>query len=338
MRRFDSCLIFAITVGVAASVASGRAWAELPAVDALLADVGYSAGAIADIQSGKISSIDVSSATERDLAAAFAFFVKMTPADLVKELSDGLMNDIDPNTLKTGVFKGAGSPEDLSSLVLDPGAESRMKRYLGAKGGDDLNLSSEEIAAFRALGESGAKADVEEALKKALLARVGAYQAKGLAGIAPYDRGDGAQRDVAGDLKQMAAHLAMVKKYAPKFFALLNSYPNGKPAGTQEVFRWMHFEAHGVPTIALVHGMIVPDGDAFLALQRQYYVSEGFNCEQAVAGFLPVQGGTVVVYVNHTSTDQVTGFGGGAKRSIGSKLLSSQLEGLFAKVQAKAPK
>jgi hypothetical protein len=32
----------------------------------------------------------------------------------------------------------------------------------------------------------------------------------------------------------------------------------------------------------------------------------------------------------------VTGFGGSAKRSIGSKLLESQLEGIFGKARAKA--
>ena len=78
------------------------------------------------------------------------------------------------------------------------------------------------------------------------------------------------------------------------------------------------------------------DGDAYIALQRQYYVSEGFNCEQAIAAFLPVQDGTVVVYANHTSTDQVAGFGGGAKRSIGSKMMSSQLEEIFGKLQKSA--
>jgi hypothetical protein len=51
---------------------------------------------------------------------------------------------------------------------------------------------------------------------------------------------------------------------------------------------------------------------------------------------LPAQGGTVVVYSNHTSTDQVAGFGGGAKRSIGSKLMASELEGMFTKLQKAA--
>ena len=37
--------------------------------------------------------------------------------------------------------------------------------------------------------------------------------------------------------------------------------------------------------------------------------------------------------INRTSTDAVTGFGGGAKRAIGAKVLASQLEGLFEKLR-----
>ncbi len=65
-------------------------------------------------------------------------------------------------------------------------------------------------------------------------------------------------------------------------------------------------------------------------------MSGAYNSEQAVAAFLPVQEGTLVVYINRTSTDQVTGFGGGAKRSIGAKLLTSQLEDLFGKLRKAA--
>ena len=74
------------------------------------------------------------------------------------------------------------------------------------------------------------------------------------------------------------------------------------------------------------------DGNAYVVVQRMYYVSAGFNAEQAIAALVPVQGGTVMVYGNRTSTDQVTGWGGSAKRSIGSKLLESQLEALAGKV------
>ena len=80
--------------------------------------------------------------------------------------------------------------------------------------------------------------------------------------------------------------------------------------------------------------LLVPDGDAWIVAQRQFYVSTGYNTEQAVAAFLPAASGTLVVYANRTSTDQVTGFGGSAKRSIGSRLLASQLEAIFERARA----
>ena len=89
-----------------------------------------------------------------------------------------------------------------------------------------------------------------------------------------------------------------------------------------------------MPTLALTHSLYVPEGDAFVVAQRQFYVSGGYNCEQGLAALLPMKTGTLVVYSNRTSTDQVTGFGGGAKRSIGSKLLGSQLEELYQKVRS----
>lgn len=327
-RVFVSTLVF---LAVAAS-----ARAELPAAETLLADVGYSADEIASIMAGKIVTASAKAANERDLVAAFAFYVKLPPAELAKDLKSGLLGDVDPNTIYAGTISATGTLDDFAKLALNPATDARVKKYLAAKGGGDLNLSTDEIAAFNRLGASAATPAVEAQVRSSLLARYQAYHAKGLAGIPAYDRGSGSVRSAADELTTSLKSMTGLQKYAPAAYAAMMGYPSSKPAGTDERFRWMHFNAHDVPTIALVHGMIIPDGDALIALQRQYYVSEGFNCEQAVAGFLPAQGGTVVVYVNHTSTDQVEGFGGGAKRSIGSKLLSSQLQGIFSKLQTQA--
>jgi len=310
--------------------------AELPPADTLLADVGFSAAEIADIKAGKIVNKSLAGAHERDLASAFAFYVNVPPAELVKSLKDGLMGKVDPNEIARGTISPAGAIADFATLALKPDADSRAKRYASAKGGSDLNLSTDEIAAFNKLGASAAVADVEAQIRQALLARYQAYRAKGLAGIASYDRGSGESRSVADDLRKSLDAAKNLKKYAPAAYTAMMSYPSAQPAGTEDGFRWVHLKAHDVPTIVLAQGLFVPDGDGFLVLQRQFYVSEGFNGEQAVAAFLPAQGGTVVVYSNHTSTDQVAGFGGGAKRSIGSKLMASELEGIFTKLQSAA--
>ena len=148
----------------------------------------------------------------------------------------------------------------------------------------------------------------------------------------------GMQPAQAEELRTATQASKGLQRYAPAAYQMLLDYPNSKPAGTEEVFRWAQINAHGTPTFTLTHSAFVPDGNAWVVVQRMYYVSTGFNSVQAVAGLMPVEGGTVVGYTNRTSTDQVAGFGGGTKRSIGSKLLESQLEALFKKAQAAAKK
>jgi hypothetical protein len=47
------------------------------------------------------------------------------------------------------------------------------------------------------------------------------------------------------------------------------------------------------------------------------------------SSFLPVDHGTLVIYVNHRSTEQVAGFGVGTERAIGRSLLAGRLKRVF---------
>lgn len=327
------------TIGAVLLLAWGigaTARAALPEADVLLADLGLSAGEIAEVKAGKIVTRSVTATHERDLATSFAFFAPIPPAELVKQLREGLLTKVDANTISQGKLSVAGSLDDFKGLVLTPGGAARARRYT-ADVDESLNLSAEERAAFARLPATAPVAEVEAQLRAMLLARYQAYHAKGLAGIAPYARGKSEARAVADDLRRSLAGLAGLQKYAPHAYTAMADYPKSQPAGSEDRFTWVQLMAHGEPTIVLTQGLVVPDGEAFLAMQRQFYVSEGFNAEQAVAGILPTQGGSIVIYSNHTSTDQVAGFGGGAKRSIGSKLMSSELQGIFQKLQKKAP-
>ncbi len=69
-------------------------------------------------------------------------------------------------------------------------------------------------------------------------------------------------------------------------------------------------------------------------MQRHYYVSTGYNVEQAIAGFLPVKEGTLVIYTNRTTTDQLAGLGSSTKRTIGRKIMAGELKKLFEKSRA----
>jgi hypothetical protein len=104
----------------------------------------------------------------------------------------------------------------------------------------------------------------------------------------------------------------------------------------QEDLFWVKYAIQGKPTYVLAHVFSASDGPARAVVQRQYYVSTGYNAEEAVAGFLPVQGGTVVVYVAHAFTDQVAGFGGSMKRSIGRRVMADQMKKMFEAARAQA--
>jgi hypothetical protein len=325
----------AVAAVAVAFLAPLPAAAQVPEASALLAELGLSADEVAQVQAGQLVRHDVAPASERELTAGLAFQVPVSPAELVASSKKDLLDRVDPNMIAFGVIAPPGSLDAFAKLTLQPDAAKRAAQYVSAQPGGDLNLSAEEIAAFQKLGSGAAPAAVEAQLRAALLARMQAYAARGLAGIAPYALAGGKTRSPADEIRTATAASEKLAKYAPAAFKLLQSYPNGKPPGTEEIFRWTHFDAHGVPTIALTHVLIVPDGDAFIVTQRQFYVSSGYNAEQAIAAFLPSKGGTVVVYANRTSTDQITGFGGGTKRTLGSKVLASQLETMFERARAK---
>jgi hypothetical protein len=314
-------------------VAVSSARAELPDAVTLLGDLGLSAAEITKVQAGELVRHDVKPASERELTAGLAFGSKSAPNDLVGKSSQDLLDRVDPSVSAFGAV-GSGGIADFAKLKL--GADQAAS-YTGATPGGSLNLSTAEIAAFTALGASAPVAAVEQQVRQALLDRVQAYRTKGLAGIAPYARSDG-QRSAGDELRIATEASKPLAQYAPSAYQALLSYPGGKPAGARESFHWTQFDAHGTPTISLTHMLLIPDGDAWIAVQRQFYVSTGYNSEQAVAAFLPAQSGTIVVYGNRTSTDQITGFGGGTKRSLGSRLLGEQLESMFTRARAAATK
>lgn len=329
--RFAALLL---AVGLVQSASPARA--EMPSVKELLDRFGISASDAQKAMNGEFVRHDLESSNERELTAGFVFLVKdLTPTELVRKMREGEGERADPNTLAFHLMTGDPGPADFAKLTLRPDPQKQAKAFLEARPGEDLNLSKEEIAAFQKLGSGASTQEVEAQVREMLLARLQAYRQKGLAGIAPYARGDGETRSPADDLRSATKALKALEKYLPRTYQYLLDYPQGEPAGTEELFRWSQISAHGEPTLVLTHNVYIPEGDAWVGMQRQFYVSTGYNCEQATAAFLPVKGGTAVFYGNRTSTDQVMGFGGGAKRSLGGKVLASQLEALFEKVRDK---
>ena len=318
-------LVIAALLGIA-----GTAHAQATA-DQVLTTAGLSGPDKQRALGGEFVDVETEAVSERDLAVAIAFLVKTSPEALAKDIVGGQLVSIDSSVKAHGSFSKPGRLEDLKAL---PVSAETAKAFADAKAGGALNLSRAEIAAFAALQGKPVDA-VRQQVQKVLLARYQAYRASGLAGIAPYDRG-GAAGDLAADLRKASEAARALKQYLPAFHALLLGYPKATVPSMREEFTWAMHDIDGKITYVLTHFVVAPDGPNFAVLQRQFYVSTGYNGEQAVAGFLPVQGGTVVAYSGHAFTDQVAGFGGSVKRGVGRKVMASTLKKQFDDGRIKA--
>jgi hypothetical protein len=329
--------VIVLMVALTAMIAGAHeAWAE-PTADEVLAATDFSSADKQRIMAGEMVSGDLRAVSERDLSLSLAFIVKTSPDDLAKEVLSGALSKSDDQLTARGNLSQPGIAADFAGVKLVPGGSAVAKAYISASGGDKLNLSTEEIAAFNALkSQSDPTNAVEQQLRTMLLARYQAYRSSGLAGIKPYDRG-GKSSDPAADLRK-ASEAPVLKKFFPAVQKVLAGYPQATVPGLKENFFWVNNKIDDLPTYAVTHIVLAPEGTSRIVIQRQFYVGRSYNAEQAIAGFFPVQQGTLVVYANHTFTDQVSGFGSSTKQSIGRRVMGSTLKKLFEKSRAAAAK
>ncbi len=312
-----------------------RAFA-LPTLDELMADFAFSKDDVQRVRNGELVKTTTKETSDREIAAVMVFLVKAPPKQLLAafEVGSGFRND--PQVQSATEISGDGTLDDFKAVVLQPGGDKETGRYLNAAPGDTLNLSATEIAAFQALkSRSGAgQAQVEEALRRMLLARYQAYHSQGLNGIAPYARGKDKQAQPADELRRATEAAQGLKKHVLAFYHVLMEYPQANAAGLTQRFFCIRYTMGGRPNFTLRHRLAMPVDEAYVVADREFYVNHDYNDTQAVGGLLPVENGTVVVYLNRTTTDQLGGFGASAKQAIGRSLMATQISEIFEKSRA----
>ena len=324
MRR-QQLVVIVVVLALYVSGATRPARAE-PTADQILADIGLSADERRQVMNGEFVTTRLARVSERDLPVALIVFVVTTAPDtLARQIMTGDFITTDPQVQTYGRFSAPGSLADLTGLKISGDV---VQQLYNAQAGRAVNLATGEIAALNAL-PSDAPPTVRAQLQRMLLARYQAYRASGLGGIAPYDRGSGRTSDLASDLRKASQSARLFEKYMPAFHAVISGYPQATVAGMQQDFRWVSYNIEGKSTFVLLHMLSAAEGAARAIVQRHYYVSTGYNGQQAVAGFLPVQGGTLVVCAAHVFTEQVAGFGGALKRGIGRRILADKMRQIF---------
>jgi hypothetical protein len=325
-------MIFCAFVAFSGIPAPGLA---APTLDELMADFGFGKDDVQRVRDGEMVKTTTKETSDREIATVMAFLAKAPVKKIISAFEAGMFFHYDPQVQASVEIRGDGTLDDFKSLVLQPGGGKETQRYLDAAPGSTLNLSNSEIAAFQALRESGtaAQPQVEQALRQMLLARYQAYRLQGLAGIAPYARGEDEQTQPADSLRSATEAAQPLRKYVPSFYAVLTKYPAERPPGFIERFFWIRYAMDGRPNFTLRHRMALPVDQGYVVADREYYVGFDYNETQAIAGFLPIAEGTAAVYVDRTTTDQLGGFGASAKQAIGRSLLAKEFGEILQKVR-----
>jgi hypothetical protein len=330
VRRFAVALCTFFVFGGMAAPAIAQ-----PTLEQLMADFGFSKDDLQRVYNGEMVKTTTQETSDREIAAVIVFLIKAPTKELIGSFEVGTFFHDDPQVQASVEIRGDGTLDDFKSLVLQPGGAKETQRYLDAAPGTTLNLSNSEIAGFQALRESGTatQAQVEQAIRQMLLTRYQTYRSQGLAGIAPYARGDGQETQPANALRS-ATEVSRAKKYVPPFYAVLKNYPKERPPELIERFFWIRYAMDGRPNFTLRHRMAMPIADGYVIADREYYVGFDYNETQAIAAMLPVKEGTAAFYVNRTTTDQLGGFAASAKQAIGRSVLAKQLGDIFQKLRA----
>jgi hypothetical protein len=319
----------------------------LPTVDELMKELQLSDRDREKVRKGEIVDWSPSEGSDRELALGMVFLVKAKKEDLFEIYRKAMvLREVSVITAH-GTITGEGSMADLAGVELKPNAEKEAKRYLNVEPGEELNLDAKEMAGFQALQSASKDGDVpvkkvEELIRQGLLARFQSFHTKGLAGIAPYERGGGKQRRAGDELLLSTKQLSGVAKHLPAFHNFLLNYPNGLPKdeakNLEEFFYWLNIDVFGRPTYVLVHRILYHVGDAAMAVERQYYASHDYNSMLQGIAVLPTKEGMFLFYIGRVSTDQVAGFTSGALHPVSRAITAPYIKDMFKSLQDKGKK
>ena len=326
--------------------APAQAETKLPPVEEVLRDLKITPDELQRVKGGAIVDRSIGEGSERELAISFILLAKIKLEDAAKLYQEARgLQTVEAIKSITKISE-KGTLADFEKAVLQPNPDKEAKRYLDAEPGSTLNLDEKEIAAFQALksaskGKASVK-EVEQLVRQGLLARLQAYQAKGLAGIAPYQRGRSAQLSAGDELRLAAKQSTYLAKYLPALYDVLINYPAGREKAKKEKFGesfyWFNIDLFERPTFVLTHRMSMLADYAYVTVERHFYASHDYNSMQQIGVAMPTKDGTLLFYIGRVSTDQVAGLTSAAAHPVARTVMAPYIKKMFESIRSRAEK
>ncbi len=311
-----------------------RAADSIPSVEEVIANLPFQDADLEKLLAGEIVSYDVEAGTDKELAIVVALLIRAPIDQLTDFVRKGQILRAGKTVIDVHLLGDNPPSEELFSGVGFTADESKeVAELLRVVPGSKFNLSSEEIERFnsvaRKAGSSGSADDpavmkaINDTYRVILMERYKAFRQGGLSAIASYDRGKKSV-DAGAELRDKVQRATYLKEIMPDFHRALLNYPNDGKDDIHNLYAVIKQVADDRPTYVLSRRMYrLEPGEYAINVYQEFYVGHSYNSMQIAGGAVQIEQGTLIFYGNRTSTDQVAGFGGGMKRSIGRGMLRS---------------
>jgi hypothetical protein len=191
---------------------------------------------------------------------------------------------------QNGLFRKPPVAADLAKLSID---KSDIRNLKNCKVGDcSWSLSSDLIK--RAAAEidwsaSDADQKAAELIKQFMVENLNNYLQKGDAALMEYND-DPEPMSLANEQKSLLDEMLWINDFAPEFKGFLQSFPNGKLDGIEDVASWEKVAVGFKTVIINTHGIFYKrdDGDVQqgLILSKQVYANHYFHSSMSLTGIV----------------------------------------------------
>ena len=332
----------AIALGVGFALPAGAiaAAGPTPTFDEVMTYLHFDAAERARVMRGEIVGKDFREHDEKEISVAVVTRIATPLPRLAEEIRKGELLHADQEVLD---FRASAPGTPLEETFRNAGYTSKegeeVRRLLAALPGSTFNLSAAELDRLRAArtrfpgGDCDRKpacaGELSGLYRGMLQERLARYQADGLNGVAPYDRGSGKKVLPAEELRHAAEDAELIRRAFPEFYRAFTEFPQEQREKYDSQFLWIKRRVQGRPAFALAHRLSDVRPDVALFAERQFYVGTSYNSLQTFVGLLPDGDRTILVYTNRTFTDQVAGFGSNVRHSVGRSKLMEAVTRIF---------
>jgi hypothetical protein len=315
----------ALAAFIAAVVAVTGAADERRVADALASDFGLSGTQMRDLSRRSVVVRTLETGDSREVAVLGAIHVAVPASYYVEQLEDIAGFKRHEAVHQIGVFSTPARVEDMASLTLERRHLDDLRKCRVTSCG--VQLPRDAIERFQRDVSWSAPSATEQAnqiMREILVDMVNAYRRDGDAALMVYEDKD-RPLSVAQEFGAMVGTSASMLPRFPPLQQHLAGFPQPTAHTVRDVIYWSKERMGPAVIISVTHLAIatMPAGDAvrFATASKQLYGSQYFDSslgltillEGASASDAPA---SVLVYVNRSRVDVLSGFFGGLKRTV----------------------